>query len=385
MGQQSVTEGVVSFGELRAFSELVEAIHAAAADDAGWAEVAPYFPRLMRDAGPLIGIHTDGDPAPVHLVAKEIHPELLRRFKQHWEPEVFKGIQKRARPRDGRRHVSGFDSMWSPEEFVRTPMYEDFWQPADIWDQREALVLRGPGRSYAMSVATTHTAGRFTERELQLLDLIIPHLELACRLREQRLMLADEQDGHRSALDRIGCALFRVDRCGAVLWMNRAAERELGRNELLQVWHGRLCARHHAANVQFHAAIAALAGLRQVGGGFDACLPVVVSGPADERLTICWLTAFIGGREPTVLVAVNDANAPAERLEAAVRAYRLTPAQSRLALLLLQGMDLPSAAEALGVSRNTARTQLRRIFDKTGTSSQTMLARRLISAMPPFA
>ncbi len=57
--------------------------------------------------------------------------------------------------------------------------------------------------------------------------------------------------------------------------------------------------------------------------------------------------------------------------------FGLTRAEAALALRLLAGHGLPSAAAELGVSHSTARTHLRAIFRKTGTNRQAELARLL--------
>ena len=63
--------------------------------------------------------------------------------------------------------------------------------------------------------------------------------------------------------------------------------------------------------------------------------------------------------------------------------YRLSPAQVRLARLIVDGHDLAGAADLLSVSINTLRTQLQRIFDKTGARTQAALVRSLLSADAP--
>ena len=73
----------------------------------------------------------------------------------------------------------------------------------------------------------------------------------------------------------------------------------------------------------------------------------------------------------------------ARRVELAAEIYGLSPAQIRLARLIVDGHDLAAAADALGVSVNTLRTQLQRIFDKTGVRSQSALVRALLSAEAP--
>ena len=59
--------------------------------------------------------------------------------------------------------------------------------------------------------------------------------------------------------------------------------------------------------------------------------------------------------------------------------YGLTPAEARLTALLVRGHGLASAAEALGVSRNTAKYHLKTVFGKIGISRQTELVRRVLA------
>lgn len=60
---------------------------------------------------------------------------------------------------------------------------------------------------------------------------------------------------------------------------------------------------------------------------------------------------------------------------------RLTGAEALLACLIVSGAGLTEAAARLGVSVNTAKTQLKAIFAKTGCHSQSELV-RTISAGP---
>ena len=68
---------------------------------------------------------------------------------------------------------------------------------------------------------------------------------------------------------------------------------------------------------------------------------------------------------------------------AAADTFALSPAQVALSERLASGHDLASAAADLGVSVNTVRTQVRRMFEKTGTHSQTGLVSLLLSMQNP--
>jgi DNA-binding CsgD family transcriptional regulator len=56
-----------------------------------------------------------------------------------------------------------------------------------------------------------------------------------------------------------------------------------------------------------------------------------------------------------------------------VRLFGLTPAESKLAACIAEGVSLEVAAEEFGISRETARNQLKSIFSKTNTHRQAQL------------
>ena len=58
--------------------------------------------------------------------------------------------------------------------------------------------------------------------------------------------------------------------------------------------------------------------------------------------------------------------------------YELTPAETKLAIGLLNGLNLGEIAELNGNSVTTLRVQLRSIFDKTGVKRQQELVRLLV-------
>jgi DNA-binding CsgD family transcriptional regulator len=59
--------------------------------------------------------------------------------------------------------------------------------------------------------------------------------------------------------------------------------------------------------------------------------------------------------------------------------YGLTPGETRLTLLLLSDCSLEEAARLLHISRSTARSVLKRVFEKTGANRQSALVRLLLT------
>jgi DNA-binding CsgD family transcriptional regulator len=61
--------------------------------------------------------------------------------------------------------------------------------------------------------------------------------------------------------------------------------------------------------------------------------------------------------------------------------FQFTPSETRLGLMLAQGIRLEDAAMQLGIKVNTARTHTRRMLDKAGVRRQTDLV-LLLNRLP---
>jgi DNA-binding CsgD family transcriptional regulator len=82
---------------------------------------------------------------------------------------------------------------------------------------------------------------------------------------------------------------------------------------------------------------------------------------------------------PAAAIFITDLEQHVEpSREILCRLYGLTPAEYKLAMLLVQGHSLRQAAEMRRITKETARWHLKNIFRKTNVSSQSHLARVLL-------
>jgi DNA-binding CsgD family transcriptional regulator len=186
----------------------------------------------------------------------------------------------------------------------------------------------------------------------------------------------------QSAEQRRG-AMVEVDAGARVLRMNAAARARLGAHPGLVVAAGRLRARHRDRERALREAVAQaheeLKGVAVLGLTPELARPVPLGRDDAGAPMHCWVIVEDG----KTLVAIDDAESVARRIERAREVYHLSPAQVRLAALIVEGHDLIAAAATLGVSVNTLRTQLQRIFEKTGVRGQPALVGVLLSVRPP--
>jgi DNA-binding CsgD family transcriptional regulator len=88
----------------------------------------------------------------------------------------------------------------------------------------------------------------------------------------------------------------------------------------------------------------------------------------------------LGDRAPAAAVFVSDPEARPDSNQQHLRElYALTVVEARLAAWLAQGKSVNEAAAAMGITVNTARAYLKRIYDKTGVRRQPELVRVLLS------
>lgn len=77
-------------------------------------------------------------------------------------------------------------------------------------------------------------------------------------------------------------------------------------------------------------------------------------------------------------LVIETPERPGEHAERLMRQHELTAAEARLAVHLAEGGTLADHAAEQKISRNTARTHLRAIFQKTGVNRQAALVRLVL-------
>lgn len=226
------------------------------------------------------------------------------------------------------------------------------------------------------------------------LAALVPYLERIMPLYE----LVGNSERHRLVaeyvLETSGVGVVLVERDGRVVSANATAQAIIARSGLMHLHAERLRAHNAEANRELMEAINRMAALQEAQADPTRYASVALSGlsdaeaasTAERRLTLIVRpgppygpvsaplrrTAVVILRDPARPTAL-----PAQDLE---RLFGLSPAEARLATRLADGAGLDEAAEMLGISRNTARSQLQAIYAKTGVNRQGDLVRLLLTS-----
>ena len=174
-----------------------------------------------------------------------------------------------------------------------------------------------------------------------------------------------------------------LDEEGKVVFINKLAQSRLPTHAGLIISGNRLRARQRQFAPGLEDAIAHRKNdlATNLPPGFlNGLATVVPLGEDDDRHPLfCWVNA----EQDRILITFDDTFMLRRKLEKAAETFALSPAQIALSERLAAGRDLGGAADDLGISVNTVRTQVRRMFEKTGTHSQAGLVSLLLSLQNP--
>ncbi len=188
------------------------------------------------------------------------------------------------------------------------------------------------------------------------------------------------------AFEMSGSAVVLLDRHGDVIRLNDAAERSLGPD--LQIIRGRLVSRERAATAELDRALH-----RLVWAASPSALMPPISLPRSERRPLLAYPVRLAGVSPDALAACQalvvliDVEKRFQPPEEALRScFGLTRAEAKLASRCASGDALETVADELGIAKETARSQLKSVFEKTGVHRQAQfvaLLSRLLNGEAP--
>jgi DNA-binding CsgD family transcriptional regulator len=209
----------------------------------------------------------------------------------------------------------------------------------------------------------------------------------ASQLAAHQLQTADDCIHHAAldALSQLHIGLVLCAESGEILDFNDVAESVLAAGDALtRNNNGVLCVTQEAGRSFVEIERACTRCARRTIE--NASVLAVSRGPGKRPLTVfihtCTSPVDGATTESALLLMILDSALPLGSIETELQhLYRLTPTEARLASLLIEGSALEDCCEALGFTRPTGCTHLRRIFKKTGVHRQTELVALLLKSV----
>jgi DNA-binding CsgD family transcriptional regulator len=267
----------------------------------------------------------------------------------------------------------------SRAEVERSEFYRDVLVPSGVGSgPLVTLVFERSGKRLDGSLTVTpRLEGRpLGKSDIELLEALAPHI-----LRARELcFLIDRGRAYHSGLsevvDRLHLGVILLDEDGRAVFANPSAGELCGVRETDS----------HAARIdginRFFAAGLGLPSqqLIQNGLGVGTLQHPVDGAPIQMIVSTLERPATVLGNKVPAAIFLADPRRSAGEPVAVLRAlYQLAPSEAALVVLLVSGQSLKQAAARLGVTENTARTRLGKIFEKTGAHTQAGLTRLVIA------
>jgi DNA-binding CsgD family transcriptional regulator len=363
-------------------SGLLKSLYDAAGDPRQWPEFLRLLARTTHGSGAAITLHNPRQMEHAVLLHSGYDAAAVSLYERHYASrDVW---LQRVYPTSYSGWLGISEDVCPTGEFLRTEIYGDFFRQVDIAHAMWATINHPrDGRTNFLGIYRHRRQGQFSPRDLELVQFLMPHMRRAFRLHFQFAELKRKNADLQAAFDQIETGIVLLGAAGKVLVMNRAASQLLSENDGISLRGDTLHAQNVRESGQLQSMIAK-AQATSTGKGLSPGGMTMISRKARPPLNVAVAplrdAGLQDGFEPaSAIVYIYD---PVSRVRPAheilCTAFRLTPAECRVALLLGDGKSTREISQVLGVTANTLKSQLASIYRKTGISRQSQLVRLLV-------
>jgi len=283
--------------------------------------------------------------------------------------------------------VATADQVMGSEVWLAHDFYRNYLQPLDLRHVLVANMVTNAGMHCALFASRGHAGPDFDTQETALVRLLLPHVQQAVDLHSAVDQLDSERQLYAATIDRLMVGTVILDENGRKLRCNSAAQRLFDEGDGLVCRQEKLCAYVSHENRALQQAVQTV--LRHRQRGLDELEVLTLSRPSGEMPLNLLLRpiplnyqAGKGTRRPAVALFIRDpADSPQASRHLLRSLFQLTPTETEVAMLVMDGQTLDETADALGVSRNTVRAHLRGVFAKTGATRQAQLVKTLLNSV----
>jgi DNA-binding CsgD family transcriptional regulator len=273
----------------------------------------------------------------------------------------------------------------SCEEFVSTRFFREWLAPQSLLDGLFANLEKG-ATSCALFTAMRHAGeGQVDDRMRRRFELIVPHVRRAMLIGKTIDLHRVEAAALADSLDQLASGMFIVDAGGRIIHANASAHRLISEANVLRAANGRIAAFDpESSRTLLEVFTAAQAGDTAVG---KRGIAMPLASRTGDRYVAHVLPLTSGARRKAgvsysataamfIRKAALDLPSPPE---AVASAFNLTPAEVRVLFAIVEIGGVPEVAPVLGVSDQTVKSHLHRIYEKTATKRQADLVKLVAS------
>jgi DNA-binding CsgD family transcriptional regulator len=269
-------------------------------------------------------------------------------------------------------------------EMVQTRFYKEWMQPQAITGSLAVNLEKSATAVAALAVLRCEQNGPIDLDTKRRMNLIVPHMirgasigQLIGQRTLERAVLTD-------AFNSLASAVFLVQASGNIVFSNEPAVKLLTVGFVKAVG-GILRFAEPEANHFLHQALLSASAER---APLDTNGTAIVLNVQESRRWLAHVLPLTSGARrasgladsTTAAVFLREAalNIPSP-IENLSRSYNLTATETKILLAVVEIGGVPKIAASLGVSQQTVKTHLKKVFGKTGTKRQAELVKLMAS------
>jgi len=309
----------------------------------------------------------------IHGVDNDLEDEVLQRR----EKEDYWYLA--ARQYSAGNVVLG-SKLIEPGVMRQTSFYNDIASPLDIEYMLGCVINNGKDRSAFISFLRGDKSDNFTEEHEYTLTILLPHIQKAYFIQQQ----LSEKASLEMALNESPYGVVILDTNKRPMTINKMAEQFFLEQDGMTLRYGSLKFWEYSNQVAFDHTVNRIIyphvnTIQTHGETISICRP---SGKMPYQLMITPLNhrsteVALNDRGACIIFIHDPTITPNLSIDVLMTSYGLTKAEATLCDELFSGKTLEHACDSLHVSRNTAKTHLKQIFNKCGVNSQAALMRLL--------
>ena len=306
------------------------------------------------------------------------NPEYLHSYALHFSRHnVWMTDEGNYRP-PGKIHIG--EQLVPESELVRTRLYTEWLQPQNLHHRLCAVLSRDRETAVLLEVMRPRDLGHFNQNDIEACRVLVPHLQHLLRMDHRIAELETERDAALHALEYLPWGVILIDDHGNRLAANRRAQAILLAQEGLMLHGDSLRAVLAEESARLDGLLnSALKGAEGGGGSISITRPLKAQPLSVVVIPLRSESERLADRAPAAAIFISDPDMRLDGNEQRLRElYALTAVEARLATRLSQGQSVEEAAAEMGVTVNTARAYLKRIYSKIGVRRQSDLIRRLL-------
>jgi len=286
--------------------------------------------------------------------------------------------------------VYAYLDLLPQDEYRRSRLYKEWAAPQGYIDS-VLVTLDKSATSFAAVVVMRHERHGLVDAAARWrMGLLAPHFCRAVAIGKVIDLNKVEAASLADALDGLAAGMFLVDADARVVHANTRGHAMITDGDILKDIGGKFSAMDLRADQSLRDVFAAADAGDAAVGAKGIAVPLMTRD--GERWVADVLPLTSGARREAgasyaavaavfVRKAALDLPSPLQTL---AELYKLTPAELRVAMAIIEIGGVPDVAPVLGISETTVKTHLQRVFEKTGTNRQADLVKLVAGFMSPL-